>query len=545
MRSSRRLFSQRNGTTLITSPGVPPRMSNKAHDHVHRLIHSMSRAEKRYFTLHVKRNAVAGHSNHQLLFDAVASMEVYDEAALLKRFHGEPFTHRFAITKRRLYETVLRSLDAFHAENSLEARIHRGLHQVRILYDRALYEDAAKLLNGIHRLARQHDKQPALFAVLEWERRLAERDNYAHLDDDGLEQLAGLVKDLRTEQQELDELWELKSRLFMTLYRKGKARDSTMRKSVSDLLAAGSLKEPSEAHTAKARFLHHHIHSAAAFATDDLAGCRDHLQANLTLLKADREGSFQEPNMVLSVLSNLAFVCVALGRYAEALEHLKAFRNAPAEWNMPENDDLELKLFSTSYSLELGMYTRLGQSDRALDLVPAVERGLCRYGKLLGPIRRAGFHYQLAYLHMMAGAPDEALRWANRLLDELSAEESTDLAAAGRLLYLAVLFDTGKMDLLAYALRNTERSLKAWGCMHRFEPIFMGMMRALLRARNRTQQLQAFADFKNAMASVINDPLEASILDHFNAMAWAEAKLSERPFAMVLQEAAQRHDQAA
>lgn len=520
-------------------------MSNKAHDHVHRLIHSMSRAEKRYFTLHVKRNAVAGHSNHQLLFDAVASMDVYDEAALLKRFHGEPFTHRFAITKRRLYETVLRSLDAFHAENSLEARIHRGLHQVRILYDRALYEDAAKLLGGIRRLARQHDKQPALFAVLEWERRLAERDNYAHLNDDGLEQLAGQVKELRSEQQELDELWELKSRLFMTLYRKGKARDSNMRKSVADLLVSPLLKDPAQARTAKACFLHHHIQSAGAFALDDLDACRTHLLANLALLQADQGRTLQEPNVVLSVLSNLAFVCVALGLHNEALQHLKAFRNAPADWNMPENEDLELKLFSTSYSLELGIYTRLGQSDRALELVPSVERGLERYGKLLGPIRRAGFQYQLAYLYLLVGAPDEAMRWANRLLDELSAEESTDLAAAGRLLYLALLFETGKLDLLAYALRNTERSLKAWGCMHRFEPIFMALMRALLRARGEAQQLQAFADFKSEMAPVMNDPLEAGILDHFNAMAWADSKLSGRPFATELQEAALGHDKAA
>lgn len=520
-------------------------MSNKAHDHLHRLIHSMSRAEKRYFTLHVKRNAVAGHSNHQLLFDAVVGMEVYDEAALLKRFQNEPFTHRFAITKRRLYETVLRSLDAFHAENSLEARIHRGLHQVRILYDRALYDDAAKLLSGVHRLARQHDKQPALFAVLEWEHRLAERDNYAHLDEQGLEQLAGQVKQLRAEQQELDELWELKSRLFMTLYRKGKARDSNMRKSVADLIASPLLNDPREARTAKARFLHHHVLSAGAFALDDLEACRNNLLANLTLLHDDRGRTIQEPSMVLSVLSNLAFVCVALGLHDEALEHLKAFRSAPADWNMPENDDLELKLFSTSYSLELGIHTRLGQSDRAMDLLPAVERGLSRYGKLLGPIRRAGFHYQLAYVHMMAGMPDEALRWSNRLLDELSAEESTDLAAAGRLLYLALLFETGKMDLLAYALRNTERSLKAWGCMHRFEPIFMALMRALLRASNSAQQLQAFADFKNAMAPVVSDPLEANILDHFNAIAWADSKLNGRPFDSALKEAALKHNKAA
>jgi len=520
-------------------------MSNKAHDHVHRLIHSMSRAEKRYFTIHVKRTAVAGQSNHQLLFDAIAGMEVYDESVLLARFKNEAFTHRFAITKRRLYETVLRSLDAFHSENSLDARIHRSLHQVRILYDRALYDDAAKLLHGVHRLARQHDKQAALFAVLEWEHRLAERDNYAHLETEQLEQLALRSQELRLEQQELDELWQLKSRLFMTLYRRGKARDNSMRESVAGLLALDPLKDSIEGSTTKARFLHHHIQSAGAFALDDLGTCRTHLLANLALLQADQGRTLQEPNVVLSVLSNLAFVSVALGLHDEALQYLKAFRNAPADWNMPENEDLELKLFSTSYSLELSIYTRLGQSDRALELVPSVERGLERYGKLLGPIRRAGFQYQLAYLHLLVGAPEETLRWVNRLLDDLSAAESTDLAAAGRLLYLAALYETGKLDLLAYALRNTERSLKAWGCIHRFEPVFMGLMRALLKAKCEPQRMKAFSAFTEAMSAISNDPLEFNVLDHFNALAWAQAKLSARPFAEVMQEEALRHDQAA
>jgi hypothetical protein len=526
-------------------PGAPRIMSNKAHDHVHRLILSMSRAEKRYFTLYAKRNAQAGQSNHQLLFDAISAMEVYDEHALLERFKDAAFTHRFAITKRRLYETILRSLDAFHAEASLDARIHRGLHQVRILYDRSLYEDAAKLLHGLRRLARQHDRQPALFAVLEWERRLAERDNYAHVDHEHLERLSADMNDLLAEQQELDELWTLKSKLFFTLYRKGRARDEGMRKTVADLLAAATLNEPAKAHTSKAQFLRNHIQSAAAFATDDLVTCHHYLEANRFLLEQERERFDQEPVLVLSVLSNLAIVCVALGRYTAALKHLHAFRTAPEAWNMPENEDLDLKLFSTSYSLELGMYTRLGQVDRALALVPAVERGLCRYEDRLGPIRRAGFHYQLAYLHLMAGQPDDALRWTNRLLDGLSAEESNELATAGKLLYLVVLYEAGKKDLLAYALRNTERFLKARGGMHCSEPAFMGLMRALLRTNDRVQERQVFAEFRDAMNALDNEPGSGNMLDQFNALLWAESKLSDRSFAAVVQEGAHRHDQAA
>ncbi len=520
-------------------------MSNKIHDHVHRLIQSMSKAEKRYFTLHNNRHSTGLVSDRQLLFEAISGMESYDEAALLERFKGQAFTKRFATTKRRFYESILRSLDAFHAEHSLDARLGRSLHQVRILYDRALYVDAAKLLQGIRRTARENDRRPILFAVMEWEQKLAERDNYAHSDEAQLEHFAKEHGDLLAEQQELNTLWELKSRLFQTLYRKGKARDSEMRKSIADLLAAIPLQDPEHSHCARSRFLYHHTHSAAAFAMGDLETCHSHLDANRVLLEKDRDRFAQEPTQILSVLSNLAFVCAALGRTAEAMQHLKSFRTAPTIWNMPETEDLELKLFSTSYSLELGIHLQLGQSDAALALVPLIERGLERYGESLGPIRRAGFNYQVGYTLLLSGRVDEALQWTNRLLDELHSTESSELATAGRLLYLVVLFETGKKDLLSYALRNTERFLKNRGHMHPSELIFLSLMRALTKAGSQSDEDRAYSSFQGAMADLTTDRESMGIHDHFDASAWAAAKSSSRSMASVVQDIALRHRKAA
>ena len=87
-------------------------MANKAHDHLHRLIRSMTKAEKRYFKVHSGRHLSDGERRYHRLFDAIAAAEEYDEAAIIQRFSQEAFTHRFAITKRRLYETVLDSLEA-------------------------------------------------------------------------------------------------------------------------------------------------------------------------------------------------------------------------------------------------------------------------------------------------------------------------------------------------------------------------------------------------------------------------------------------------
>src|SRR5690606_38062589 len=110
------------------------------------------------------------------------------------------------------------------------------LHQVELLHGRALYADAAKLLTSVRRLARRHDRHAALGAVLLWERRLLEVGNYGGAGATDLERIARESLALREEQAELDELWDLKSRVFLGLYRQGQARDEAGMEEVRALL---------------------------------------------------------------------------------------------------------------------------------------------------------------------------------------------------------------------------------------------------------------------------------------------------------------------
>jgi hypothetical protein len=519
-------------------------MSNKSQDHVHRLIRAMSSQEKRYFKLFIGRTANQGHNNHQVLFDAILEQEVYDEAHLLLRFKEEAFTHRFAITKRRLYEAILRSLDAFHAERSVDARIGRSLHQVQILYDKALYDDAARMLHSATRMARQHDRHHAQLAALEWEQRLAEQDNYGQVDLAEVERIGRTGAAVREDMAEVDGLWEIKSRLFLTLYRKGQVRNERMRRSVEKVLEDPLLQDPELSRTARARYLHHHVRGAAAFAMGDMEECRKHLMLNLGLLVQERDRFLNEPNLVLSVLGNLAYVCAALGRFSEALDRLKEFRQAPVLWEMAENEDLDLKLFATSMSLELGIQLRMGRPDLAIALVPSIERGLSRYGDRLGELRRASFQYHLAYTHFLMGRHDHALRWNNALLDGIVSDEGSDLAVAGRCLYLVLLFETGKHDLIPYALRNMERYLHSRDRVHRFEPMLMNLVKTLCRS-SQEEGRRPEEQFREALMPLLDDPFERAALEQFDALSWAQARLQGRPLHVVVQERAEQGARAA
>lgn len=509
-------------------------MANSPQDHVHRLIRSMTRPEKRYFKVYTSRHLLGGQSNHHRLFDAIAAMEEYDEELLHRKFAGQAFMHRFSITKRRLYEAILQSLDAFHAESSVDARLRRSLHQVELLYERALYADAEKMLRSVRALAREHDKQPALLEVAEWQRKVMERSNYSGVGMAELEELARTTAGIQAEWNETDALWHLKSRCFLLLYRNGQVRDDTALEEVKALLGHPLLAEGAVLRTAKARFLHHHVRSALAFALNDLPECERHLAASAALLEQEQAHFKDEPNLLLGVMSNQVTVRMRLGRYTEAMEGLREFRRLPLMMPEAPSPDLGMKLFIMGSSLELMVLCRMGDFGKALEKLPALEEGMALYGERLSVIRRAGLWFQAAYACFGAGQADKALRWCHRLLNENGIDEHAEVHAMGRMLNLMVLVELNKRDLLPYALRNTERFLRSRDRTFRFESALLAYVHEHLRALRPAEQGQARARLRDELELLAKDPFEATVFDHFDPLAWAESKVSGLPFAEVV-----------
>ncbi|MCC6578788.1 MAG: hypothetical protein IT228_15720 [Flavobacteriales bacterium] len=510
-------------------------MTSRVSDQVHRLIRSMSPAEKRYFKLYAGRHRIQGGGNHLLLFDAIGGMEAYDEEALLRRFKGRGLTARFAVAKQRLHDSLLQSLSAFHAASSVDARLRRRLHEVELLYGRALYDDAERHLLGVRRLALRHEKLHVLIEVQHWQRRLMERTHYHSVTAAALEEQDREAAHLLEQLAELDQFWDRKSRVALALYGQGQARSAGQVEQVRAIAGCEGGTKPYG--TAQARYLHHHLLAATAIATGDLETGLQHLLTNRDLLEEQRAAFVDEPHRILAVLSNLAHVCMRTGRYAEAIGHLEAYRRAPAEWCMPHTGDLALKLFATGTTMELSILCASGAFEKALTLVPAMEQGLQHHGNALGTLRRAGCQFQVAIALFGGGRAAEALRWCHRLLND-AHDSPGGFAAHARLLELMLLLETGDQDLLPYALRNTERYLKGHLRAHRCEQLLLRLVRDLLKARDRAQEIAAYQRAHDGLVPLANDPLEQPAFEHLDPLTWVRSRITGRPYGQLVRERA-------
>ncbi|MBL7975243.1 MAG: hypothetical protein JNJ85_10040, partial [Candidatus Kapabacteria bacterium] len=117
-------------------------MHNKENDELFELIHSLSKAERRYFKLHFEGNAHSDVQKYTRLFDAIAAMNVFDKSALEKKFKGEQIIKYYSKTKAYMVDAILDALRAFRRGQSPVDDINLQAANIRILIAKGLHAQA-------------------------------------------------------------------------------------------------------------------------------------------------------------------------------------------------------------------------------------------------------------------------------------------------------------------------------------------------------------------------------------------------------------------
>ncbi|MBI3509550.1 MAG: hypothetical protein HY064_02730 [Bacteroidetes bacterium] len=511
-------------------------MSGKSSDTLHKLISSLTKQEKRHFKIFAGRHTIGDQNNYVLLFDAIEKMKEYSEETLLKKFKGESLLNNFSITKSRLYETILRSLDVFHHNSSADAQLWKELHYAEILYKKTLYDQCAKRLKSVKRLAEKFEKHAALVQIHAMEKALAEKDSYSGMTDEDILKLQEEDKKVAEDIRAYNDLWNVKSRLFMLLNTKGRAREKHQLEDFRKLIDA-SLKDHSlEGLSVNARFMYHHTYSAYYFAIADADNCYKHLSANVSLIEKNTDIFRDEPNVYFGVLTNLIYVCQHLKKNDEALKNLEKLRALPEKLDTARNEDLEIKLFASAYSIEITLYNTMGEFEKAMTLVPKIEGGLAKYEGRISKIREAHFCISCAVACYGAGKLQQALRWNTRVINDPAIGQNEWIYAVAQVFSLILHIELDHRDLLPYVSRNVQRYLKTRNRSYQFENVLMKFAEKISKTSNEKEMAPLFADLSEHLDKLEADHFEQTAFEYFDFPAWAKSKVLHKPFREIVAE---------
>lgn len=507
-------------------------MSNKASSSLHELITSLNKSEKRYFKVFSSRHTIGEENSYIKLFDFIEKMDEYDEDALFSKFKGQALLNKFSITKARLYANILKSLDTFHSTSSLDAQIFRSIHSAEILYNKGLYKQAEKILISAEKQARKHENFNLLMEIKEKQKKLIENELYTDVKASDILQMHTEEREIIAEITRHNKLWNIKSLLFQEINRNGKVRNEDDTKKLHEFVQQLDEIDVKKCST-KSKYLYHHVQSAYYYSVNDLELSHYHLASIIDLLEKNAVLMKAQPNLYFSSLTNFIYISTKLKKYEvsqESLLKLKALSNPG------KNIDLDIKYFSSTYSLELSLLAEKGEYEKAIELVPQIEEGYRLYSGHISSLRKAYIDFQVGVIYLGMGEYNQALSWINKILNESKIDQKQDIYCFSQLINLILHFELDNNRFLPYAISSTKRYLKNRNRIYQFEEIFLKLISQISKTNNVFDIQEKLEAIEGKLEELKADPKEQIVFEYFDFLNWVRSKLRSKTFLELKQE---------
>lgn len=505
-------------------------MSKTPSDKLYRLVRSLTPTEKRYFRIFI-RGKTDRDSKYLQLFEAMAAPADFDEEQFkTKLYHGEPVEgKKFSELKSYLYDLILKCLQNFDEQHSIEYKIGQLLQSTTVLYKRGHYSDCRELLQKARKTAVRFECFAYQLEIIRWEKQLA----YTQMDADYL--------DKNLEQLHFEESRALEQLQNATIYRKA----------FFEVYAAVK-REALQRNKDRMRILRELVSGEAFQSLDFAISHRARVQQlrtlNLFHYAALEQDKFYESGVQLialiesqphflsdnisdyiAALSNQVLACGLLKKYDEVRVCLQKLRELT-----PLTADDRRKIHRQYYTNYFALCTYSG------DFVAAArEMSRCQAEAIAFDPRgyeTASFYYQYALISFGCGDFKNAMHYLNEWHNQPRTVEREDLQSVARMMSLILHIEMDNFVLLESLLRSATRFLKKKNRFLNLEQRFLHFVSDLTRMPPGKGQLEAYAKMQQALHEEMTQPATKALLQTFDLDAWLESKIKGQSFAAIVRQ---------
>lgn len=478
------------------------------------LIKSLNRSERRYFKLNA--SVQKGNKNYLKLFEAVVLQTAYDEQFLKRNYKNEKFITNLTVTKNYLYKLIVRSLNSYYNEKSVDTKLNNLLNKCRLLYNKALFSQYFKSVQSGKEMAVKFEMFSYQLEFLELERQLTRKEELGKKSmDDIYDEEINIIEKVRT----INSYKRAVSKLFRIYWQHGTIRSKRSDEEV-DLILSDELfrneKQPSSL-IAKERYYF------ALYLAHLLKGSFNtsfrYNKKRFSLISENKD-VFQKfifdnyEESFLSLISSAVFA----GKFSEA-EYL--YGRFSKSFN--RSGTVRLDHMSTYYSFKLQVMT-YETREEDLNLVYEFEKFLTAYkGKLNIDTYNASY-YNLSRYFFIKGDFQESLRIINILFQSRLLKHTPRIEPYTRLLNILVHFELGNVKLLLHLIPATEKYLKNKNKLFRTEKVILVNLKKIITHDDNGYAIKNFESLKKEMKALKKVKYEKNAFIYFDYIKWLNKK---------------------
>lgn len=491
----------------------------KSHlDPLHQLIRSLSKGEKRSFKIYASRHVLGEENNYVKLFDAIEKQEVYDEAALLKKFKNEKFIKRLVVAKSYLNDTILKCLTQLHAGLSIPNQIKESLITLSFLYEKGLHQQAEKLLQKIKKQALQYHQLHILPEIANWERKILEATHFSDTTQEAVENFIKESKNTLLQILNINEYWDLQAHLYVQHNQKGILRTQEDLDSFTEILQSPLMKSEDSALGFESRVLHYKIFATYFFMVRDYKSAYRYMQQLIDYLEQESDIARAEPRIYINAILNFLNLSDALEIYDHHEDYLAKLNSLE---EIQKSDVLAMQVFEGYYYQKLKLLLSTQNFKSAPTLLQELTEGMQKYQDKMNNVSYQMLCFYAAKVCYAMQKVKNAKLWLANIAHPQFEKARPDIYFFSHLIYVICLFESSD-KLLPQELRRSYKIVTQKNQPTQFDLLLIQFYRGLTQVKTNHAWNEYLLKNKKQFLQILKDPFENKALSYFEFDKWLD-----------------------
>ncbi len=487
-----------------------------------KLISSLSKSEKRFFKL--SSALQSGDKNYLKIFDYIEAQETYDEEALKETFKDETFIKHLPSEKNHLYKLILKSLRSYYSEQSVSSLLKQEIKNVEILYNKALYKECEKFVSRAKKLAKDHEKFYYWYELLSWEKKLLEEAYEAGEFDRNLDDLIEEEEMVIAKLRNLAEYQVIYSKINLIFRSGGFTRTDEERKVVEGIADYHLIKGKNTAISTRASSICYYIKGLCAATNRNYQDSFQFFNKTREILDRNPEIKADSGQRYVMTMAHLLRCYIDSGDFVKAEELIADLRALEGKKGF-DSMDIKVRIFTSTYNLELMLLHARGEFDKCMSIIPSIEQSENEYGEKISKEQEILLTYNKAYSYFGCGQYKKALSYINRVLNDNEQNLRQDIYSFSRLFNLVLHLELENYDFLEYSIKSTNRYLNKQDRNFEVENVCIKQIRKLSRGVHSSERIMILENLKDELDELLKDANERVVLEYFNITAWVNSKI--------------------
>ncbi len=498
------------------------------------LVKSLTKSEKRQFTVYVGRLGTNMDTKFHALFVLLDKMKAYDEKAILE---SNIVTKRqLSNLKAHLYRQILVSLRLNPAHKNIRVQIREQLDFATVLYHKGLYRQSLKLLDKAKTMAIENEEKNVAYEIVELEK-IIETQYITRSIDTRADELSIQAKELSYQNVITSKLSNLSLQLYGILLKTGYARNDAEVQRIKEYFENRLPKFKISDLGFREKLWLYKAHLWYSFLTQDFLMSFKYSQKWVDLFREDPKMIEINPVFYLKGRYYLLEALFYVKRFKRFKEELELFEEEVQSDAIPMNTNTENIIFVYLYFSKLNWHFLEGQFQEGLYLVPKIEAKLKEMEGRIDKHHVMIFYYKIGCLYFGAGDNRMAIEYLERIINTKTLRAREDLQCFARVLNLVAHYEAGLDYHLERQLKETYRFLLKMENLQEVQKEFIAAIKGLGNVYPH-QVIKEFKKIHARLKKYEDHPYEKRAFLYLDILSWLESKIEHKPVDVIIREKA-------